>query len=48
MMLFEIVAWHKMICDNGDVPLKISDRKIPTNQEKAEALQEAVLNKYFA
>jgi hypothetical protein len=46
--LFKIIAWHKLTPENQDTPLIVNKRTISDPLEKAEALQEEVLNRYTA
>jgi ribonuclease HI len=44
--LFKVIAWHKLTPENQDAPLTVNGTTISDPLEKAEALREAVLNRY--
>ena len=46
--LFKVIAWHKLMPENQDIPLVVNNTAIHDPLEKAEALREEVLNRYTA
>ncbi|KAF7568414.1 hypothetical protein PtrM4_130270 [Pyrenophora tritici-repentis] len=46
--LYKLVGWHKLSFDQRDTPLVIEGRTITAPLEKAEALREAILDRFSA